>query len=123
MQIGATYNHLPAILASDAFHQSGCRSYDIGLVQSEALDPLGEPFAEQQGLVLAAVPVLMAVGELDELAKWGIAITTPRLDLCSIEFVIAVARGGIDTKMLRIEGLDEEASRFQPTPGPARHLG
>src|SRR5437879_2127809 len=65
----------------------------------------------------------MAIGELDELAKWGIAIATAHIDFGLIEFMVIVTRGGIDAKVLRIECLDDHMPGFLATPGPSRYLG
>src|SRR5581483_3429747 len=106
LQVVAAQDHLPAVLALQALHDSGRGSDDIGVFQVETLDPAIELFAQEQRLVLGAQAVLVAVGELHELAEWRVTIAAARLDLRGVEFVIVVARGSVDAEVLRIERLD-----------------
>lgn len=123
LQVVAAQDHLPAVFALQALHDSGRWSYNVGVFQAEAFDPAIELFAQEQGLVLGAQAVLVAVGELDELAERRVAIAAARLDLGGVEFVVVVARGGVDAEVLRIERLDNHLARLGATPSPARHLG
>src|SRR5579859_1596373 len=122
VQVGAARDHLPAILAVHALHQGGRGADDVGLRQAQASDPAVKLFAQQQGLVLGAAAVLVAVGELDELAKRGIAIAAARLDLGGVKFGVIVTRGGVDAEMLRVEGLDDNLPGLFAAPGAPRYL-
>ncbi len=113
-QVGAARDELPAIFAPDALDQRGRGTNHVGLRQAKPLDPILQALIEEQGLVLAAVAVLVAESEFSELAKRWIAVIAPCLDLGCVELVIVVARGRIDTKVLRIEGLDDDAPGLCP---------
>src|SRR5258706_6968312 len=123
MQVRSTRYHLPAIFAAYAFHQGGCGTNDIRLRQAKPLDPLVQLFTQEQRLVLRAASILVAVGKLDELAERGIAIATAHIDLGLVKFMIVVARGGVNTKMLWVECLANHAPGLFTPPGPSGHLG
>lgn len=90
MQVGATRDELPPILAADTFHHRGCGADDIGVGQLQSRNPGVEALCKQESLVLAAMAVFVTVGKLDELAERGIAVTLPRLNLCLIKLVVVV---------------------------------
>ena len=123
MEVGAAGDHLPAILTVYAFHQGGGGADDVGLGEAETGDPVIQFFAQQQGFVLRAAAVLVAVGEFDELAKWGIAVAAAGFDLGGVKFVVIVAGSGIDAKVLGVEGLDDYLTGFLAAPGPTGYLG
>ena len=59
----------------------------------------------------------MAIGKFDETAEGRITITTPDIYLRGIKFVVIMTRGSVDTKMLGIEGLDNDCTGFFAAPG------
>ncbi len=62
VQVGAARDHLPVEFAAHTLHQGGGGADDIGLRHAEPLDPVVEAFAQQQGLVLGALAILVTVG-------------------------------------------------------------
>src|SRR5260370_36120859 len=66
--------------------------------------------------------VLVTISEFHKLSKWRIAITSPSLNLCGVELVIIVTRGGLDGEMLGIERLDNDIASFSTTTSTTSYL-
>src|SRR5579883_1996664 len=122
MQVGTARDHLPVIFPSQALHQRRSGSHNVGIGHAQTVDPFVQALVEEQGLVLAAMAILVAIGELDEATKRWISIPTAHFDLGGIELMVIMTRRGLDTKMLRVEGLNDDASGLFAASGTARHL-
>src|SRR5450755_775788 len=122
VQIGSTHDHLPTVLAPDALHQRGGGTNHIRIFQAKLFDPAIEALAQEKRLVLAAMTIGVTIRKLDELAKRWIAVAPPRLDLQRVKLVVVVARGRVDTEILRIEGLYNDAPGLGSASGTTRYL-
>jgi hypothetical protein len=72
---------------------------------------------------LGALAIFVAIGAFDELVKGRVAVAAARLDLGGVKFVVAVARGGVDTEVLWIKGLDDDLTDLGSTTSSPSHLG
>src|SRR2546425_4831666 len=113
--IGSSADHLPAILITHTLHHGWRWPHHISVCQAKTFNPLIQALAQQQSLVLRTVAVFVTVGEFDETPEWRIAVATTNLYFGGVKLVVVVARGGINTEVLWIEGLDNYAAGLLTT--------